>query len=388
VDASGLAGLYLHVPFCAAICPYCDFAVARGDDRARERFTAALIAETRASAGALAGPFDTVYLGGGTPSSLSADQLASILRAVRAELPVTRDAFPILEANPEDVTADAVASWRELGIEGVSLGVQSFDAGLLRFLGRGHSGEEARRAVELALDVDFPWVSLDLIYGAPARGRDPLTIALEDVAAAIALAPHHVSCYQLTVHEGTPFGAARERGRLRELGDEAQATLFLAVHEALAAGGYPGYEVSNFARSIEDRSRHNTKYWRHLPYLGLGPSAHSFDGASRWWNQRDWRQWTRAVEEGGSGRAGSEALSARDLALEALLLGLRTVDGLDLVRFMARHGVDLLERNREVAARAEAEGLLSVEGNRLRPTMRGMAVADALAASFALEGRS
>jgi oxygen-independent coproporphyrinogen-3 oxidase len=204
---------------------------------------------------------------------------------------------------------------------------------------------------------------------------------------AIALAPHHVSCYQLTVHEGTPFATARHRGLLRELAGDSQATLFLAVHEALAAGGYPAYEVSNFARSDEHRSRHNTKYWRHLPYLGLGPSAHSFDGAVRWWNLRDWREWARAVEEGGCRRAGSETLSARELALEALLLGLRTADGIDLERFAVRHGVDLLDRNRELAARAEREGLLVVEGNRVRPTVRGMAVADALAASFALEGR-
>jgi oxygen-independent coproporphyrinogen-3 oxidase len=387
VDASERAGLYLHVPFCAAICPYCDFAVARGDVHARERFTATLIADARASATALPGPFDTVYLGGGTPSSLAAAQLASILRAVRDALPIAPDAFTILEANPEDVTADAVAAWRELGIEGLSLGVQSFDARLLHFLGRAHSGEEARRAVELALDAGFPWVSLDLIYGSPAKGCDPLELALDDVTAAISLAPHHVSCYQLTVHEGTPFGAARDRGRLRELADDAQATLFVAVHEALAAAGYPAYEVSNFARSSEHRSRHNTKYWTHVPYLGLGPSAHSFDGASRWWNLGDWRDWARAVENGDSPRSGSETLSGQELALEAMLLGLRTADGVDLARYAARHGVDLLDRNREVVARAETEGLLVAGDHRLRPTTRGMAVADALAASFVVEAR-
>ena len=307
---------------------------------------------------------------------------------MRRSLAVASDAFVILEANPEDVTADSVAAWRALGVHGLSLGVQSFDARLLRFLGRGHDGAQARRAVELALAAGFDWVSLDLIYGAPSTSWDPLAIALADVDAAIALGPHHVSCYQLTVHEGTPFGAARDRGRLRELAEDAQATLFLAVHEALDAGGYPAYEVSNFARGVEHRSRHNTKYWRHVPYLGLGPSAHSFDGASRWWNLRDWRQWAEAVEGGSGARAGSEALSALDLALEALLLGLRTADGIDLDRYARRYGIDLLAGNEKIVARGVAEDLLVLEPGRLRPTTRGMAVADALAASFALAARS
>jgi oxygen-independent coproporphyrinogen III oxidase len=382
---SEAAGVYLHVPFCAAICPYCDFAVARGDRPARDRFTAALVAEiagARAASGAaVAGPFDTIYLGGGTPSHLEARQLETILDAVRSALPFDGEAFVIMEANPEDVTRATVEAWRDLGVQGLSLGVQSFDAGLLRFLGRRHTGDDARRAVELALAAGISWVSLDLIYGSPAAGGDA---ALADVETAIRLAPHHLSCYQLTVHDGTPFAAARERGRLRELSNDAQATLFLAVHEALAAGGYPAYEVSSFARGAEHRSRHNTKYWRHVPYLGLGPSAHSFDGARRWWNLRDWREWAVAVERGTVPVAGSEVLAPEDLALEAVMLGLRTVDGVAIDDYRERHGVDLLDVNREHIERAAAEGLLVVEELRLRPTLRGMAVADALAASFVL----
>jgi oxygen-independent coproporphyrinogen-3 oxidase len=379
---SGTAGVYLHVPFCAAICPYCDFAVARGDAPARDRFTAALVAELAASSAALAGPFDTVYLGGGTPSYLEPRQLETILDAVRSALPIEGEAFVVMEANPEDVTRSSVAAWRDLGVLGLSLGVQSFDAGVLRFLGRRHRGDDARRAVELALESGFPWVSLDLIYGSPAPARD----ALADVETAIRLAPHHISCYQLTVHDGTPFAAARDRGRLTELSNDAQATLFLAVHDALAAGGYPAYEVSNFARGAEHRSRHNTKYWRHAPYLGLGPSAHSFDGARRWWNVKDWREWAAAVERGAPPLSGSEILTVRDLALEALMLGLRMADGVAIDAYRERHGIDLLGANRERIARAAAEGLLLVEERWLRPTSRGLAVADALAASFDLEG--
>ena len=385
----GAAGLYLHVPFCASICPYCDFAVARGDERARERFTAALVAEieavARPGASTVQGPFDTIYLGGGTPSFLAPEQLASVLGAARARLAIASDAFVMMEANPEDVTPRTVEAWRAMGVGGVSLGVQSFDDSTLRFLGRRHRGDEARRAVEVALAAGFEWVSVDLIYGSPLAAGDPQEILLADIATAVSLAPHHVSCYQLTVHDGTPFGVARDRGRLRELVSDAQATLFFVVHEGLAASGYPSYEVSNFARGSAHRSRHNTKYWRHVPYLGLGPSAHSFDGASRWWNIREWREWAGAVERGAVARAGGERLTPEDLALEALLLALRTTDGVDLVSYRERYGVDLAATNGRRIELAVREGLLVTAGTRLAPTMRGMAVADALAASFDLE---
>jgi oxygen-independent coproporphyrinogen-3 oxidase len=383
------AGLYLHVPFCASICPYCDFAVARGDERDRERFTAALVAEIdaagRPGSATVDGSFDTIYLGGGTPSFLPPEELRALLGAARARLAIASDAFVMMEANPEDVTPQAAGAWRELGVGGLSLGTQSFDDAMLRFLGRGHRGYEARRAVEVALAAGFEWVSLDLIYGAPLPAGDAAALALADVATAVSLAPHHVSCYQLTVHDGTPFGVARARGRLRELVDDAQATLFFAVHESLAASGYPAYEVSNFARGREHRSRHNSKYWRHVPYLGLGPSAHSFDGTRRWWNVRDWREWASAVERGASGRAGGETLTPEELALEALMLGLRTADGFDLVAYRERYGVDLVATNGDRIERAVAERLLSITGSRLAPMTRGMAVAESLAASFDLE---
>jgi oxygen-independent coproporphyrinogen-3 oxidase len=389
VAAPEAPGLYLHVPFCASICPYCDFAVARGDAPARERFTRALVTEIERSAAGVAAfergaPFDTVYFGGGTPSHLEPAQLGAILQAARSSLAIAADALVILEANPEDVDAAAVAAWRELGVGGLSLGVQSFDSATLRFLGRRHSGEEASRAAELALGAGFDWVSLDLIYGTPGSS-DALDRALADVATAVALGTPHLSAYQLTVHEGTPFGAARDRGRLRELPSDDQASLLFAVHDALAAGGLAGYEVSNFARDTGHRSRHNTKYWRHTPYLGVGPSAHSFDGARRWWNRRDWREWADAIESGASPRAGEETLTRGQLALEALLLALRTSDGLDLDLHRERHGVDLVARNQRRIADSVAAGLLVWEHPRLAPTTRGMAVADALAASFDLE---
>lgn len=372
-------GLYLHIPFCSAICPYCDFAVLTGGPERRERFTDHLVSEIGLWSED-SEPFlgiDTVYFGGGTPSALNPDQLGRILDAARISLPIQQDAWIFLEANPEDVTPESVRAWRELGVRTLSLGIQSFDAEALAFLGRHHSPEEARRSVELARAAGFSTVAFDLIYGLPGQACEDWRRTLET---AVGLEPDHLSCYQLTIHEGTPFGFRLARGKMTEAPEEIQADLFLLTHIFLRDAGLPGYEVSNFARSPEHRSRHNRKYWDHTPYLGVGPSSHSFSGHRRWWNERKIKPYEARIDAGERPVAGSEELTADDLALEALMLGLRTVEGIDLDRFRQRYGVDLLERNR---ARLERmEGLLEVKDGRLVPTLEGWAVVDSLVRDF------
>jgi oxygen-independent coproporphyrinogen-3 oxidase len=379
-----LAGLYLHIPFCSAICPYCDFAVLTGGREARSRFAASLIAEAglwQEDAAAF-GPLDTIYFGGGTPTALEPDDLGRILEAVRAALPVRDDAWTFFEANPEDVTPESLRAWRELGVRTLSLGVQSFDARALAFLGRRHDPELARQSVRLAREAGFDTVSLDLIYGLPGETAEDWRRTLEE---AVRLAPDHLSCYQLTIHEGTPFGFRKERGRLAELPEPDQADRFVFTHAFLRDAGYPGYEVSNFARSPEHRSRHNQKYWYHTPYLGLGPSAHSFLGERRWWNERKLGAYEARVAAGERPIADGEDLTPEDMALEALMLGLRTADGIGLGRYHERYGIDLEARNAELIARLADEGLLTVltgEERRIVPTLAGWAVADSLARSF------
>jgi coproporphyrinogen III oxidase-like Fe-S oxidoreductase len=408
-------GLYLHIPFCSAICPYCDFAVLTGGPRQRAAFVDSLLAEIALWRGDAErwGTFDSVYLGGGTPSALAPADLARLLAAVRAELPVTPDAWLGLEVNPEDVAAPTLTAWRDLGVTMLSLGVQSFDAATLRFLGRRHGPEQARQAVEMALAAGFPTVSIDLIYGESAEmprqrsspGADPVPgdaansagstdepgqAALvrwqRDLDAAVALAPDHLSCYQLTLHEGTPFGFRAARGALAELPQEDQAALFRLTHTFLAAHGYTGYEVSSFARHPGHESRHNRKYWDHTPYLGLGPSAHSFDGRRRWWNERKLHAYQAKLAGGERPVAGGEDLGPRDLALEEVMLALRTASGLDLAGFARRHGFDLAARNQEVIAGLAAGGLVLRSGERLIPTLDGLAVADSLARALRLDG--
>jgi coproporphyrinogen III oxidase-like Fe-S oxidoreductase len=420
IDGDMRPGLYLHLPFCSAICPYCDFAVLTGGPRRRAAFVDSLVAEIgmwRRDAEAWR-TIDTVYFGGGTPSALGPAELGRILGAARAALPVAADAWIALEANPEDVNAESVRRWKELGVAMLSLGVQSFDAGALRFLGRRHTPEQARQALTLALGAGFATVSLDLIYGAdersgggppgagwaeggnahaedgpPAGAREEPTPApprslarwRRDLEQAVALGPHHLSCYQLTIHEGTPFGFRAARGELRELPETDQAELFRLTHSWLAGQGYAAYEVSNFARAPEHQSRHNRKYWDHTPYLGLGPSAHSFDGRRRWWNERQLRAYQARVAAGERPVAGGEELGRSDLALEEVMLSLRTAAGLDLAGFRRRHGWDLAARNRRWIADLAARGLLAERGGRLVPSLDGLAVADSLARGFEVE---
>jgi oxygen-independent coproporphyrinogen-3 oxidase len=401
---SSQPGLYLHIPFCSAVCPYCDFAVMHAAEPKRKRFVEHLLSEVPLAAGAWPDPrpFDTVYFGGGTPSLLPPEDLGRVLDACRRHLALARPApWIFLEANPEDVTPGACAAWRRLGVRTLSLGVQSFDDDALRFLGRRHTGSQARAAVAAARDAGFDTVSVDLIFGLP--GQTPEAWRRE-LAAAVALAPEHLSCYQLTVHRRTRFGMSAARGELTELTDGDQAELFALTHRFLRQAGWPAYEVSNFARSPDHESRHNRKYWDHTPYLGLGPSAHSFAvadasvrsggadnagaaaGARRWWNEPRLPRWERRVAAGERPVAGEELLGPEALATETLMLGLRTAAGVDLDRFAARYGLDLLAANDALVASLVAEGRVVLrngpEGRRLLPTSLGLAVADGLAAAF------
>ncbi len=386
-------GLYLHVPFCSAICPYCDFSVLKAGVSARKRFVEHLVAEVPLAARewAEARPFDTVYFGGGTPSQLPPEDLLRVVAACREHLKVAPDAWVFLEVNPEDVTPDACAAWRGLGVRTLSLGVQAFSDDALRFLGRRHGAEQARVAVETAQAAGFDTVSVDLIFGLPGQSPEAWR---RELATAAALEPGHVSCYQLTIHERTRFGVAAKRGQLSEMPEGEQAALFEITHHVLADAGYSAYEVSNFARGRDHESRHNRKYWDHTPYLGLGPSAHSFapsdagaPSGRRWWNELRTPRWESRVAAGERPVEAEESLGPKALATEAVMLGLRTTAGIDLDGFTSRYGVDLLAANAALVARLVAEGHLVLradpgDGHWLAPTVTGLAVADGMAAAF------
>ena len=367
-----LAGLYLHVPFCARVCPYCDFAVRTGDAEKKRAYVETLLAEIDLWADwPLA--FDTIYFGGGTPSSLEPDDLERIVARVRERFCMADDPWIFLEANPEDVTVDNVAAWKRFGLRTLSLGVQSFDADELAFLGRTHTPDRAREAIAIGRDAGFHTVAIDLIYGLPDQSTDTWHRRIDT---ALETQPDHLSCYQLTIKAGTRFGLLEKRGDLTQLHDRGQADVFRATHEHLNAAGYTGYEVSSFAIGDEHRSRHNRKYWDHTPYLGLGPSAHSYNDDRRWWNLRKMQDWQQRVEQGKPPVESEETLSPRERLLETVMMGLRTYRGID--------DAGLVAHNAELVERLCANGLIKRVGSRLIPTLDGLAVADSLAAMFRL----
>lgn len=364
--------LYIHVPFCARRCSYCDFSIAVRKSVPSERFAAAVLKEwdeVQNDAGWAGSPeLDTVYFGGGTPSRLDPAALAAILDGIRARRPLAPDAEITLEANPDDVTSQAASAWREAGIARVSLGVQSFAPGVLEWMHRTHSAAQARGAVETLRAAGFADLSVDLIYGLPAElDRDWDA----DLAAAFALEPDHLSCYGLTIEAHTPLGHWAARGQATPVDETRYAEEFLQLSQALAGRGWEHYEVSNAARPGH-RARHNSGYWSGVPYLGLGPSAHSSTEGERRWNIREYAAWDAAIQGGQPTVAGHETLSADQLRIEALYLGLRTSAGVP---------VDLVPS--AVRERWSASGWATADGERLRLTAEGWLRLDALVADAA-----
>jgi oxygen-independent coproporphyrinogen-3 oxidase len=375
---SSSAGLYIHVPFCTSICPYCDFAVTIAGEERRAAWAEGVVREA-AMYSDCGMNFDTVYIGGGTPSSLDPRVLSDVVAGLRRHLTISDSAWVHLEANPEDTAPENLDAWRDLGVEFVSLGVQAFDDRGLRFLGRRHSATDAEAAVEALLEAGFHTVSIDLIYGLDGQTAENWRAQLDR---AVGLGVQHLSCYQLTFHEGTVFGRRLLRNAIAETPEELQEELFFLTHELLTHSGHPAYEVSNFSRGRDHRSRHNQKYWDHTPYLGLGPSAHSFDGRTRWWNRRKLRLWQADVDAGKRPLEEREQPSHEQLVLETLMLGFRTAGGVDFEQVTSRFSVDLVRLNSALIDRLLDAGLVRAVGRRLEPTVEGFAVADTLARSF------
>jgi len=359
--------LYVHVPFCRRRCTYCDFSIAVRRVVPVGRFVAAVAAEHRRVA-AEAGTLSTLYLGGGTPSLLGAEGVTALARALGVAPGL--DEFT-LEANPEDVTPEAAAAWVRAGVNRLSLGAQSFDPHVLRWMHRTHDADAIASAVAAARREGVPNVSLDLIFALPEALRRDLDA---DLDRALALEPDHVSLYGLTVEPDTPLGKRVARGEATPAPDAKYEEEYLAVVGRLTADGFRFYEVSNAARPGFE-AVHNRAYWRLAPYLGLGPSAHSFDGTSRWWNEAAFARWLARVEADAAPVAGREILRPEQARLEELYLGLRTAAGIP---------VPEPPDGRLAAAIAGwvGAGWAAVDGGRLTLTPRGWLRLDELAASL------
>ena len=373
-----MSGLYVHVPFCRARCRYCAFASSVYDPARAGRYLAALEREAAQAAGPEPRPFDTVYLGGGTPTVLPAESLRRLVR-----IPLVAEALRgakerSVEANPGTLDAEGLATLGAAGFERLSLGAQSFDDAELELLGRVHRAEDIRRAAELSRAGGFGNLSLDLIFGLPGQSPVKFFASLES---ALGLAPEHLSLYGLTYEPGTELAGELAAGRLAPCAEEAEREMYLGAIERLAAAGYEHYEVANFALPGR-RCRHNLNYWQGGEYLGLGAGAFSGLAGERRGNVADVEEYCRRLEVGADPVGSRERLEPEKRAREALMLGLRMREGVDLAAFRARTGFDARALFGGTLDGHLAAGRLEIAAGRLRLSLEGLLVANSVMADF------
>jgi oxygen-independent coproporphyrinogen-3 oxidase len=371
-------GVYVHVPFCATRCGYCDFNTYTASElnggRSSDGYVRAALAElalARRVLGDAAPAVETVFFGGGTPTLLAPAQLAAILDAIDATFGLAPGAEITTEANPESVDPASLAALRAAGFTRVSLGMQSAVPHVLATLDRVHTPGRAAEAAREARSAGFAHVSLDLIYGTPGESDDDWRASLD---AALAAEPDHLSAYALIVEPGTRLAAQIRRGALPEPDDDVLADRYELADGVLRGAGYDWYEVSNWARSPADACRHNLGYWRGGDWWGIGPGAHSHAGGVRWWNVLHPTTYAARLADGASPAAGRELLDAQTRHLERVMLELRLADGLPL---------DALDAaGRVTAAQAVDDGLATLADERLRLTLRGRLLTDAVVRSL------
>jgi putative oxygen-independent coproporphyrinogen III oxidase len=375
-------GVYIHWPFCAAKCPYCDFnSHVRHKPVDEQRFVAAFTREMetmRERTGQR--EVVSIFIGGGTPSLMKPSTVDALLQAVARNWHVPDGIEITLEANPSSVEAARFRGYRDAGVNRVSLGVQALNDRDLRFLGRLHSVEQARTAIGLARET-FPRLSFDLIYARPDQTLDAWAAELEE---AIGLAADHLSLYQLTIEEGTPFHALHASGKIRVPDPDHSAELYQLTQQVTAGLGLPAYEISNHARPGAE-SRHNLVYWRYGEYVGIGPGAHGrfIEDGRRvvTFTEKMPETWANLVEARGHGIVGGETLSRSEEADEFLLMGLRLAEGIDLVRYEQLSGRELEQAR--IAVLQDEKLVAPIGNHRLRATPAGMIVLDALVADLA-----
>lgn len=373
-----MAGIYLHIPFCKQACHYCNFHFSTSLHY-KPKLVAALQEEARLAAQQFPFPsgeaVHTIYFGGGTPSLLTLAELTRLLDAVRGHFNVDPDAEITLEVNPDDISEERLKEWRDTGINRLSIGVQSFFEEELRWMNRAHTARQALGQVKKAREY-FNNITIDLIYGGPGLSDEQWR---QDLEQAKALNIPHLSCYALTVEPQTPLNKMIRTGKVPDVDPEKQSRHFLYLMQWAGENGYEHYEISNFARPGY-RSRHNSAYWQGKSYIGLGPSAHSFDGKSRWWNIANNQAYIRSLQEGIIPFEKEELTEVQQWN-ERIMIALRTAEGLDLATIPFSQKTQLLQ----AAQRHVDAGHLVAQENNLRLTNEGRLLADGIAADLFFE---
>ncbi len=366
-----MAGLYIHIPFCHSKCYYCDF-YSTPDSRLADDVVRAMIKEWDARRSEVTEPFTTAYLGGGTPSILDTDLLTMLVNSV---LPDNIVEFTI-EVNPEDVTADKCRAWRDLSINRVSMGVQSFIDSELSDIGRRHTADQAIESYRRLRDAGFDNISLDLIYGLPGQTLESWRSSVDTL---MGLAPEHFSAYSLTFEPGTRLTARLSVGKIQETDDEVIEQMYTYLCDAARRAGYDHYEISNFARPGR-RSRHNSAYWEFTPYVGLGPGAHSFDGHTRRFNPSNNKTYIQRIETNGVAYD-IDPENDRDRLNDLIFVALRRREGLELSRITDDN---IRHRILAVAKRLTNRGVI-VDNDRISISEPALLVSDSLIAQLLID---
>lgn len=330
-------GIYVHIPFCIRKCHYCDF-YSITETGLLPAYLNALSREASLRASSVPPlRYDSIYIGGGTPSLIPPGDLEKLLRAIHDAFNILPDTEITLEVNPGTLSRTALAAYRQAGVNRLSIGVQSFNSSTLRFLGRIHTAADSRMVIDAARKAGFENLSLDLIYGLPDQSE---TDWIDELNFACGHDPAHLSCYLITCEEGTVLHDQLANGTFVPANDRLTSRLFLATIEELHRLGYPQYEISNFSTSLATRSRHNQKYWNFSPYIGLGAGAHSFQHPHRWWNAKDAVGYVNRLEKNRPPSGGRERLTREQRLMEAVYAGLRKREGIDLADFSRRFGIE------------------------------------------------
>lgn len=367
-----MAGLYIHIPFCSSRCIYCGFYSTTGLER-RERYVEAVCKELEMRVST--DPISTIYLGGGTPSQLSIQQLHKIFSTIYIYNKVEPDAEITIEMNPDDVTDTLAAALQQLPVNRISMGAQTFDDERLHFLRRRHTASQVPQAVNTLRKAGFQNISIDLMYGFPNQTHEAW---VEDIEQALTLDVEHISTYCLMYEEGTPLYRLLEQGKVAEMDEELEREMYYSLIDRLEAAGYDHYEISNFARPGY-RSHHNSSYWQGIPYIGIGASAHSFDIQSRSWNAADIRQYIEGMERG-ERIFEAEVLDEDTRYNDIITVALRTKEGLDLTSLSDKQQRYCMKN----AKRHIDAGLLKVVNHHLSLTRQGLFVSDMIMSDLML----
>lgn len=374
-----MAGIYLHIPFCRRACTYCDFHFSTQLAR-RDELVLALAEEARLRKDFFDGGtvLKSIYFGGGTPSLLEPGQVGMLLETIKELWPVKADAEITLEANPDDLDLGRLAGFREAGVNRLSIGIQSFRDEDLRWMNRSHDAEQAQRVVEDARKVGFENITIDLIYGIPGLSDEAWA---DNVAKALALGLPHISAYAMTVEKKTALHKQVQKGVTVLPPDDVFVGQYFYLIDQLEAAGYVHYELSNFALPGQE-ARHNSAYWEGAPYLGLGPSAHSYDGVKRAWNVANNAKYLAALGQGEAAIDAEEVLLPNDRLNEYLMTGLRKAEGIDLRWILAHWGVNLMQQEGEAIEYYLAQGWMVASGERLKLSRAGKMVSDEIIANL------